>query len=317
MSKLLEEVRQLMRVRHYSHQTEKIYVYWIRQYIYFHSITHPKDLGAAAIEAFLTHLAVEKTVTGSTQNQALFALLFLYREVLKIDLPWLDKFKPARKFDRVPVVLTKEEVKLILDALKGTNWLIANLLYGSGLRLIEALRLRVKDLDFGYRQIVVRDGKSGKDGFTVLPAKPIDPLQKQLEKVKKIHEHDLRRGLGRVETPFALARKYPNAESEFCWQYAFPSQRLSINPRTGATGRYHVSPASLQKPFKEIMRKSRIAKNAGPHTLRHSFATHPLQDGYDIRTIQEMLGHKELTTTMIYTHVLNQCRLGVRSLADF
>lgn len=306
-----------MRVRHYSYQTEKTYIHWIKQYIYFHKIMHPKDLGAAEVEAFLTHLAVERNVAASTQNQALAALLFLYREVLRVDLPWLDKFKPAKKSERVPVVLTKEEVKLLLNGLKGTNWLIGNLLYGSGLRLIETLRLRVKDLDFGYRQITVRDGKGGKDRFTVLPKKLIEPLQKQIEKAKKIHDEDLRRGLGRVEMPYAIARKYPNAETEFVWQYVFPSKSLSKNPRTGKTGRNHVSPASIQKPFKEVLRKSRIAKTASPHTLRHSFATHLLQDGYDIRTIQELLGHKELTTTMIYTHVLNQHRLGIKSPADF
>ncbi len=317
MSELLNNVRNVMRVRHYSYQTEKTYIHWIKQYIYFHKITHPKDMGAAEVEAFLTYLAVERTVAASTQNQALAALLFLYKEVLKINLPWLEEFTPAKKSERVPVVLTKEEVKLVLEQLKGTNWIIANLLYGSGLRLIEALRLRVKDLDFGYRQITVRDGKGGNDRFTVLPTKLIEPLQKQIEKSGKMHELDLRHGLGRVEMPFALVRKYPNAETEFGWQYLFPSKSLSKNPRSGATGRQHVSPSSLQKPFKDIMRKSRIAKNASPHTLRHSFATHLLQDGYDIRTIQELLGHKELTTTMIYTHVLNQHRLGVRSPADF
>lgn len=316
MSELLNNVRNVMRVRHYSYETEKIYIYWIKQFIYFHNITHPAEMGAAEVEAFLTHLAVEKNVTASTQNQALFALLFLYKEVLKVNLPWLDDFSPAKKQSRVPVVLTKTEVKLILDQLKGTNWLIANLLYGSGLRLSEALRLRVKDLDFGYRQIIVRDGKGGKDRLTVMPTKLIEPLQKQLGTARKIHEQDLRRGLGRVEMPFALSRKYPNAESEWAWQYVFPSKSLSENPRTGLKGRHHVSPASVQKSFREILRKSRIAKNASPHTLRHSFATHLLQDGYDIRTIQEMLGHKELTTTMIYTHVLNQHRLGVRSPAD-
>ena len=316
MSELLNNVRNVMRVRHYSYQTEKTYIHWIKQYIYFHKITHPKDMGAAEVEAFLTHLAVERTVAASTQNQALAALLFLYKEVLKINLPWLEEFTPAKKSERVPVVLTKEEVRLVLDQLKGTNWLIGNLLYGSGLRLIEALRLRVKDLDFGYRQITVRDGKGGKDRFTVMPTKLIEPLQKQIETSKKLHEQDLRHGLGLVEMPFALARKYPNAQTELGWQYVFPSKSLSENPRTGLKRRHHVSPASLQKPFKEIMRKSRIAKAASPHTLRHSFATHLLQDGYDIRTIQELLGHKELTTTMIYTHVLNQHRLGVRSPAD-
>ncbi|MGI8669655.1 MAG: integron integrase [Aridibacter sp.] len=317
MSKLLNNVRNVMRVRHYSYETEKIYIYWIRQYIFFHNVTHPAEMGAVEVEAFLTHLAVERNVAAPTQNQALFAVLFLYKEVLKTDLPWLDGFTPAKKQSRVPVVLTKEEVKLILGQLKDTNWLTANLLYGSGLRLIESLRLRVKDLDFGFRQIVVRNGKGGKDRFTVLPTKLIEPLQKQLLAAEKLHRQDLQRGLGRVEMPFALARKYPNAETEWAWQYVFPSKSLSKNPRTEATGRHHVSPASLQKAFKAALKKTRIPKNASPHTLRHSFATHLLQDGYDIRTIQELLGHKELTTTMIYTHVLNQHRLGVRSPVDF
>lgn len=316
MSKLLDDIRSVMRVRHYSYETEKTYIYWIRQYIFFHKITHPKEMSAAEVEAFLTHLAVEKSVSASTQNQALHALLFLYKEVLKVDLPWLKEFKTAKKSSRVPVVLTKDEVKTILDKLTGTNWLVANLLYGSGLRLIEALRLRVKDLDFGYRQIVVRDGKGGKDRFTVMPSKLIEPLQKHLETVRKFHEQDLRRGLGSVEMPFALARKYPQAEKEWAWQYVFPSKSLSVNARTGATGRHYVSPASLQKPFKDILRKSRIPKNASPHALRHSFATYLLQDGYDIRTIQDLLGHKEISTTMIYTHVLQNNRFGVRSPAD-
>lgn len=316
MSKLLDDIRSLMRVRHYSYETEKTYIYWIRQYIFFHKITHPKEMGAAEVETFLTHLAVEKNVSASTQNQALHALLFLYKEVLKVDLPWLNEFKTAKKSSRVPVVLTKDEVKTILDKLTGTNWLIGNLLYGSGLRLIEALRLRVKDLDFGFRQIVVRDGKGGKDRFTVMPTKLVEPLQKHLETVRKFHEQDLRRGFGKVEMPFALARKYPQAEKEWIWQFVFPSKSLSKNPRTGATARHHVSPASVQKPFKEILRKSRIPKNASPHTLRHSFATHLLHDGYDIRTIQDLLGHKEISTTMIYTHVLQNNQLGVRSPAD-
>jgi integron integrase len=213
-------------------------------------------------------------------------------------------------------VLTKEEAKAIIGEMKGANWLIANLLYGAGLRLQEALRLRVKDLDFGFKQIVVRDGKGGKDRFTVFPVKLIEPLQKQLQFAQKLHEKDLRSGLGRVDMPFALARKYPDAEKEWAWQYVFPSKSLSVNPRSGKTGRQHVSPSSLQKPFKDALRKSTVAKNASPHTLRHSFATHLLQDGYDIRTIQDLLGHKEITTTMIYTHVLQNNRLGVRSPVD-
>jgi len=303
-------------MRHYSYQTEQTYLKWIRRYIGFHNIRNPKDMGAAEVEAFLSHLAVEGSVSASTQNQALFALLFLYREVLSVDLPWLDKFTAAKKSSHVPVVLTKEEVKIIVSYLSGTNWLIANLLYGAGLRLNEALRLRVKDLDFGFKQVVVREAKGGKDRFTVLPTKLIEPLQKQLLSVRKLHEQDLRRGLGRVVMPFALARKYPNAGTEWAWQYVFPSKSLSENPRTNAAGRHHVSPSSLQKSFKDALRKSRIPKNASPHTLRHSFATHLLQDGYDIRTIQDLLGHKELSTTMIYMHVLHQHRLGVRSPVD-
>ncbi len=317
MSKLLNQVRAVLRTQHYSYRTEKTYIEWILQYIRFHDIKHPAEMGAAEVQGFLSHLAVERQVAASTQNQALCALLFLYKKVLNVDLAWLDKFTPAKKSSRVPVVLTKEEVKLIISQLDGTSWLIANLLYGAGLRLHEALRLRVKDLDFGFRQIVVRDGKGAKDRFTVLPTKLIEPLQKQLESARKLHEQDLRRGLGKVEMPFALARKYPNAQKEWSWQFVFPSKSLSKNPRTDATGRQHFSPSSLQKPFKAALIKSRIPKNASPHTLRHSFATHLLQDGYDIRTIQELLGHKELSTTMIYTHVLGQNRLGVQSPVDF
>lgn len=316
MPKLLDRVRSLMRTRHYSYETEKRYVYWIRHYIGFHNIRNPVEMGATEIEAFLSHLAVENRVAASTQNQALAALLFLYRDVLGVDLPWLEKFVPAKKSAHVPVVLTKEEVKQIIGELTGTNRLIANLLYGSGLRLIEALRLRVKDLDFGFKQIIVRDGKGAKDRFTVLPLQLVEPLQKQLEAARKLHEQDLRRGLGRVEMPFALERKYPNASTEWAWQYVFPSRILSVNPRSSEKGRHHVSAAGLQKPFKQAVRKSRIPKNASPHTLRHSFATHLLQDGYDIRTIQDLLGHKEISTTMIYTHVLQNNRLGVQSPLD-
>jgi integron integrase len=317
MSKLLDQVRSTMRIRHYSYQTEQTYIKWIRRYIFFHNVRHPAEMGAAEVEAFLSHLAVEGDVSASTQNQALSAVLFLYKEVLKTDLPWLGAFTPAKKSGHIPVVLTKDEVKLIINQLSGTNWIIANLLYGSGLRLNEALRLRVKDLDFGFRQIVVRDGKGAKDRFTVLPTKLIEPLQKQLTAAEKIYRQDLRHGLGKVYMPFALSRKYPNAEIEWAWQYVFPSKSLSADPRSGAKRRHHVSASSLQKVFKDALRKSRIPKTASPHTLRHSFATHLLQDGYDIRTIQDLLGHKELTTTMIYTHVLNQHRLGVKSPADF
>ena len=317
MPKLLDRARAVMRLRHYSYETEKRYIYWIRHYIGFHNIRNPVEMGAAEVEAFLTNLAVERQVSASTQNQALAALLFLYREVLSMDLPWLEKFTPAKKSSRVPIVLTKDEVKIIINQIEGTNWLIANLLYGAGLRLHEALRLRVKDLDFGFKQIVVRDGKGGRDRFTVLPTKLIEPLQKQLQSAQKLHEQDLQRGLGQVEMPLALARKYPNAEKEWCWQFVFPSKSLSVNPRTDKKNRHHVSPSGLQRVFKQALQKSRIPKNASPHTLRHSFATHLLQDGYDIRTIQDLLGHKEISTTMIYTHVLQQNKLGVKSPADF
>jgi integron integrase len=316
MSKLLDQVRSLLRVRHYSYQTEQTYLKWIRRYIFFHNVKHPAEMGKAEVEGFLSHLAVEGNVSASTQNQALFALLFLYKEVLQVDLPWLNEFTPAKKSSRVPIVLTKDEVKLIFKHLTGTNYLIANLLYGAGLRLHEALRLRVKDLDFGFRQIIVRDGKGANDRFTVLPTSIVELLQKQLQETQKIHEQDLRRGFGQVYLPFALERKYPNAGKEWAWQYVFPSKSMSVNPRTGESGRHHLSPSTLQKAFRDALRKSRIAKNASPHTLRHSFATHLLQDGYDIRTIQNLLGHKELSTTMIYTHVLQNNRLGVKSPLD-
>lgn len=316
MSKLLDETRAVMRLRHYSYKTEKMYINWMKRFFHFHGLRHPREMGAAEVEAFLTDLAVNRKIAASTQNQALAALLFLYREVLKIDLPWLEKFTPAKKSDHLPVVLTKEEVNLILAELKGANWIIANLLYGAGLRLSEALRLRVKDLDFEYKQITVREGKGGKDRVTVLPEKIIEALEKQLIEVRKIHESDLKVGLGRVEIPFALNRKYPTAAREWKWQFVFPSKTLSRNPRTGATGRHHLSDASLQKPFRQAVIKTDIAKHASPHTFRHSFATHLLQNGQDIRTIQDLLGHKELTTTMIYTHVIQSNRLGIKSPAD-
>lgn len=316
MPKILERVRALLRVRHYSYKTEKIYVFWMRQYFFFHQLRHPCEMGAAEIESFLTYLAVTRKVSASTQNQALAALLFLYREVLAVDLPWLDQFTPAKHSNHVPVVLTKDEVARVLAKISGINWMIANLLYGSGLRLSEALSLRVKDLDFGYKQITVRDGKGGKDRFTILPEKLVEPLQKQLRTAKMMHEQDLNRQLGNVELPFALARKYPNASREFKWQYVFPSKSLSRNPRSNAVGRHHLAESSVQKAFKTALGETKIEKHASPHTLRHSFATHLLQDGYDIRTIQELLGHKEITTTMIYTHVLQQNKLGVRSPVD-
>ncbi len=306
-----------MRTRRYSLQTEKTYIYWIKKYIHFHGVRHPKEMGADEVGAFLTHLAVAGNVAATTQNQAMFALLFLYKEVLGIDLERLGgKFQTAKKSARVPVVLTREEVSAVLSEISGVNWLMANLLYGAGLRLKECLRLRVKDLDFGYKQIIVRDGKGGKDRFTILPKKLVEPLRKHLASVKNLHENDLKSGLGAVLMPFAFDGKHSNAAREWKWQYVFPSSKISRDPRTGNTGRHHLSESGLQKAVKIGLRKASVEKHASCHTLRHSFATHLLQNGSDIRTIQDLLGHKELTTTMIYTHVLQSNRLGVVSPVD-
>jgi integron integrase len=317
MSQLLNQVRGVMRQRHYSLQTEKTYIYWIKKYIFFHGVRHPKEMGASEVSRFLTHLAVEEKVSAKTQNQAMFALLFLYKEILQAELDYLGgTFTAAKSSARVPVVLTREEVSRVLENLKGVNWIMANLLYGAGLRLKECLRLRVKDLDFAYRQITVRDGKGGKDRFTILPEKLVEPLAAHLKKTRLQYERDLRAGLGRVWMPSALDRKYPNAAGEWKWQYVFPSPKLSRDPRTGLIGRHHLSESGLQKSFKNALDKAGVEKMASCHSLRHSFATHLLENGQDIRTIQELLGHKEISTTMIYTHVLQTNRLGVRSPLD-
>jgi integron integrase len=316
MSKLLDDVRQLLRTRHYSYRTEQSYVHWIKRYLVFHQLKHPATMGAQEVKAFLTDLAVAKTVSAATQNQALAALLFLYKEVLNIDLPWLGDIPRAKAAQRLPVVLTREEVQAVLAHLQGTYQLMARLLYGSGLRLCEALRLRVKDLDFDYQQLIVREGKGNKDRVTVLPISLIEPLKTHLLKVKRLHEQDLRSGLGRVSMPDALARKYPNASLEWGWQYVFPSSSLSRDPRSGAIGRHHASPSGLQQAVKKAVQQAGLNKPAGCHTLRHSFATHLLESGYDICTIQELLGHKELATTMIYTHVMKKGGKGVHSPVD-
>ena len=317
MSILLNRVRDVMRTRHYSLQTEKTYIYWMKKYILFHNVRHPKEMGAEEVGAFLTHLAVEEKIAANTQNQAMFALLFLYKDILGIELDRLGgKFVGAKRSERVPVVLTREEVTAFLSHLSGVNWLMANLLYGAGLRLKECLRLRVKDLDFGYKQITVRDGKGGKDRFTILPEKIIDPLRRHLETTQKLHAGDLQSGLGAVLMPFAFDGKHTNAAREWKWQYVFPSHKISRDPRSGNLGRHHLSESGLQKAVKIGLRKAAVEKHASCHTLRHSFATHLLQNGSDIRTIQDLLGHKELTTTMIYTHVLQNNRLGVRSPVD-
>jgi integron integrase len=316
MSKLLEEVRDLIRIRHYSYRTEEAYLNWIRQYIMFHRKRHPAEMGAAELSEFLTHLAVKREVAASTQNQALAALLFLYKNVLKKDLPWLKNVERAKRPGRIPLVLTRAEVKRLLSQLEQPNWLPASLLYGAGLRLRECLSLRVKDLDFGYQQIGVRDAKGNKDRITMLPASLAEPLKMQLANVKGLHLRDLADGFGRVHLPFALARKYSHADREWGWQYIFAAAKRSRDPISGTIRRHHVGEWVLQKAIKDALRAAQIDKPASCHTLRHSFATHLLEDGYDIRTVQELLGHKDVRTTMIYTHVLNRGGRGVRSPLD-
>jgi len=314
--RLLDQVRELIRIRHYSIRTEQAYLQWIRRFILFHDRRHPHEMGASEVTAFLSDLAIRCNVAASTQNQALNAILFLYREVLKIDLPWLDEVQRAKKPRHLPVVLTRDEVKALLAQLQGTPWLMAALVYGGGLRLLECLRLRVKDVDFQYRQLIVRDAKGQKDRVTLLPQNLLEPLRSHLARVRTLHERDLREGYGRVHLPYALSGKYPNAEREWGWQYVFPSTRRSIDPRSGAERRHHAPEDALQRAVKQAVRKANIVKPASPHTLRHSFATHLLESGYDIRTVQELLGHSDVKTTMIYTHVLNRGGRGVVSPLD-
>jgi integron integrase len=284
--------------------------------VLFHEKRHPRELGPAEVEAFLTHLAVARRVSASTQNQAKSAILFLYKEVIDKELPWLNGVVAARVSQRLPVVLSVEEVNAVLGRLRGTPALIARLLYGSGLRILECLRLRVKDVDFASREILVRDGKGAKDRVTMLPESVIAPLQRQLERVRELHAEDLAAGYGSVYLPFALDRKYPSASTQWMWQYVFPSWRLSKDPRSEIIRRHHADEKPVQRALQSALRAAGINKPATPHTLRHSFATHLLQSGYDIRTIQELLGHADVSTTMIYTHVLNRGGRGVRSPLD-
>jgi len=314
--KLLDQVRDLIRLKHYSIRTEQAYLGWIRRFILFHHKRHPKEMGKAEIEAFLTHLAVQENVAASTQNQAMNAILFLYRHVLKQDLDWLEDVTPAKQPARLPVVLTVPEVQAVLARLDGQYWVMASLLYGSGLRLMECLRLRVKDLELTRRELIVRDGKGAKDRITLLPDKLIQPLQTQLERVKVIHRQDLQQGFGAVYLPYALESKYPNANREWAWQYVFPADKRSIDPRSGVERRHHLGETALQQAVRNAVRQAGIDKPASCHTFRHSFATHLLANGYDIRTVQELLGHKDVRTTMIYTHVLNRGGKGVRSPLD-
>lgn len=316
MPKLLDEVRDAIRVRHYSIRTEQAYIDWIRRFIIFHNKRHPAEMGEKEVSQFLTHLAVNRNVAASTQNQALSAILFLYKHVLKKPLDWLDNVERAKKPERLPVVLTRDEVRALLDQLKGVNLMIASLLYGSGLRLMEALRLRVKDIDFHYNQIIVRYGKGAKDRVTMLPASLKDPLRNQIKNARSIHQSDLSEGFGAVYLPYALEKKYPNASREWAWQYVFPAASRSIDPRSGVERRHHTDERVVQKAVRTALHRAAITKPASCHTLRHSFATHLLESGYDIRTVQELLGHKDVSTTMIYTHVLNRGGKGVMSPLD-
>ena len=293
--KLLDQVRETIRRKHYSLRTEAAYIDWIKRYIFFHHKRHPIEMGAPEMEQFLNHLAVERRVTASTQNQALSALVFLYREVLKKDFEWMDNLERAKKPMRLPVVLTESEVRHVLAHLDGRNWLMASLLYGAGLRLMECIRLRVKDVDFEYRQITVRDGKGNKDRVTMLPESSVGPLRNHLERVKALHEQDLAAGCGDIYLPFALERKYKQAGKEWGWQYVFPAAKRSIDPLSGIERRHHVDEKVLQRAVNLAVRAARITKPATCHTFRHSFATHLLTNGQDIRTVQELLGPREIS----------------------
>jgi integron integrase len=316
--KLLEETRKIMRLRHYSIHTERAYCEWIKRYVRYHGMTGRGDLenGEAKIEAFLTHLAMNADVAPSTQNQAMNALVFLYKHVLKYPLDKeINAVRAPRKI-KIPVVMTREEISQIIPLMEGTPQLIVKLLYGSGLRIMEAVRLRVQDIDYNFKQITVRSGKGAKDRVTTFPASTIPFLQNHLAKVRITHKQDLELGYGEVYMPHALARKYPNAAREWNWQYVFPARNLAVDPRRGKVRRHHVDPSVVNKAIKVAVRRSGMIKRISAHTFRHSFATHLLQRGTDIRTIQALLGHKDISTTMIYTHVLQQGGQGVPSPLD-
>jgi integron integrase len=314
--RLLAQVRVRIRFKHYSLRTEQAYVDWIKRFIRFHGNRHPSELSTRDVEQFLTHLASDLNVAASTQNQAQSALLFLYREVLALELPRLDGVVRAKTASRLPTVLTRSEVARLLDAFGIAHRLVAELLYGTGMRIMEAVRLRVKDVDLERREILVRDGKGAKDRVTVLPDRLVGPLRRQLRETERLHALDLQDGCGAVWLPFALERKYPNACRDWGWQYVFPADRRSLDPRRGIERRHHISDQSVQRAMREALRICGIAKLATPHTLRHSFATHLLEAGHDIRTVQELLGHADVSTTMIYPHVLNRGGRGVVSPLD-
>lgn len=315
--KLLDRMRSEIRTRHYSIRTEESYLDWARRFILFHNKRHPKDMGAEEVRDFLSYLALERNVAAATQNQAKSALLFLYREILGIELAWLDEIIAAKAPKRLPVVLTQTETRQLLNAMSGTMSIVASILYGTGMRLLEGLRLRVKDIEFTRREIIVREGKGNKDRVTVLPENLILPLQAHLQKVKALHERDLQAGFGEVYLPKALAEKYPKAGKAWGWQFVFPSTVRSVDPRANVERRHHLYEASVQRAVREAAKLAEIHKPVTPHVLRHSFATHLLQAGYDIRTVQELLGHKDVQTTMIYTHVLNRGGRGVKSPLDY
>jgi integron integrase len=314
--KLLDQLRDSIRLRHYSIRTEETYVQWVRRFIFFHGKRHPETMGTSEITAFLTHLAVKDKISASTQNQALNAIAFLYRQVLKREMGELDEIVRAKRPERLPVFFSPTEAKAVLDRLEGVNKIMGSLLYGSGLRLMECLRLRIKDIDFEYKQIVVHDGKGQKDRVTPLPTSLSEFLKVQIKKVKTVHDQDIKEGYGAVFLPNALETKYPNANREFGWQYLFPASKRAVDPRTRVVRRHHLDESVLQRAVKMAVRSAGITKPASCHTFRHSFATHLLQSGYDIRTIQELLGHKDVSTTMIYTHVLKSGGQGVKSPLD-
>lgn len=316
--RLLDQLRQHLRARHYSLRTEQVYLDWVRRFIRFHGLRHPRELGPLEVEAFLTHLAVERQVAASTQNQAKAALLYLYKNVLGLALPWLDEVVQAKAPRRLPLVLTEREVRELLAAMHGTMGLIASLLYGTGMRVMEGLRLRVKDVEFSRREIVVREGKGNKDRVTVLPENLIPLLREQVARAQVLHQRDVAAGFGRVYMPDALAVKFPHANRSWGWQYVFPAATRSRDPRdpSGEERRHHVHAESVQRAVREAARRIGCVKPVTPHVLRHSFATHLLQAGYDIRTVQELLGHADVSTTMVYTHVLNRGGRGIRSPLD-
>ena len=314
--KLLDVVRDRLRAHHYSLRTETAYVQWIRRFIRFHKGHHPRELRGAAVEAFLTSLAVDRHVSASTQNQALAALLFLYRDVYGVTLGWIDGVVRAKTSEHIPVVLTSEEVARVLGFMTGTEWLVCSLLYGSGMRLTECLQLRVKDVGFEYKEIVVRNGKGQKDRVTVLPDRLIPPLRDQLDRVRTLFDADRKADRGGVTTPYALRRKYPDAPTSWAWQYVFPARGLCRERESGRWVRHHVHPRHLQRAMQSAVRQSGLSQPASCHTLRHCFATHLLEAGQDIRTVQELLGHSDVKTTMIYTHVLQRGGRGVLSPLD-